>query len=318
MKRFKIFPIDLRYFDGEGATPGESGPGEAGEKLLSEAAARRPGANKKDAYKDVVYGKAPEGESKEPQAAAAQAESEKPAKNTLEEKRKAYEELIKGEYKEFYQRDTQNIVRQRFNETKALEKQIADSQPVIDMLMQRYGTKDLQSLQNAIESDSAYWQEAADNEGMTVQQYMEFQKLQRENRALLQQQEMAANQQRADQQLAQWTREAEALKAAYPEFNLEEEAQNDDFIRLLKAGTPMAHAYKVIHFDEIVGQERMATAAMTERQVVENIKAKGSRPSEAGLNSTNGITRKSDVDNLSKGDVLEIAKRVKRGETISF
>lgn len=320
MRRFKISLIDLKHFDGEGAgaaPAGETGPGEAGEKLLAEAAARRPGANKKDAYKDVVYGKAPEGESTEPQAAAAQAEP-KAAESTLEEKRRAYEELINGEYKEFYQRDTQNIIKRRVGEMKDLKKQVADSQPVIDMLMQRYGTKDLQSLQDAIENDAAYWQEAADNEGMSVAQYMEFQKLQRENRALLMQQEAVANQQKVDQQLAQWTNEAQNLKATYPQFDLEAEAQNPDFIRLLQAGTPMEHAYKVIHFDEIVGQERMATAAMTERQVVDNIKAKGARPSEAGLNSSNGITRKADVDSLSKGDVLEIAKRVKRGESISF
>lgn len=318
--RFMIYPTDLKHFDGEaGAAPAtESGPGEAGEKLLAEAAARRTGANKKDAFKDVVYGKAPEEESTELQAAAAQAEPEKSAERTLEERRKAYDELINGEYKDFYTRDTQNLINRRFKETKALEKQVADSQPVIDMLMQRYGVKDTESLMTAIENDAAYWQEAADNEGMSVAQYMEFQKLQRENRALLMQQEAVANQQKVDQQLAQWTYEAQAVKATYPQFDLEAEAQNPDFIRLLQAGTPMEHAYKVIHFDEIVGQERMATAAMTERQVVDNIKAKGARPSEAGLNSSNGITRKSDVDNLSKGDVLEIARRVKRGEMISF
>ena len=323
---YKLFHMKLDYFDGgEGgasAAPAAAaeGPGEQGEKLLAEAASRNR-AKKADPFANVKYGKQPETQQTEPAAdtqdAAATADNSATS-STLEEKRKAYDELINGEYKEFYTRDTQNMINRRFKETKALEKQVAESQPVIDMLMQRYGVKDTGSLMTAIEGDSAYWQDAADEAGMTVSQYMEFQKLQRENRALLQQQEMAVNQQKADAQLAQWTREAEAIKASYPEFNLEMEAQNPEFIRLLQAGTPMEHAYKVLHLDEILGQERATTAAYTEKQVIDNVKARGHRPQEAGLNSNNAITYKTDVDAMSKADILEIARRVKRGETISF
>lgn len=319
--RFTIKPIDLKYFDGEAgaaSVEGQTGPGEQGEKILSEAAARNRASKKADPYKDVVFGKEPAEPSGEATQAAAATADNSATSSTLEEKRKAYDELINGEYKDFYTRDTQNLINRRFKETKNLEKQVAESQPVIDMLMQRYGAKDLSELQGALESDSAYWQEAADDAGMSVSQYMEFQKLQRENRALLQAQEEAENSERANKQLAQWTMEAEALKGVYPQFNLEAEAQNPDFIRLLQSGTPMEHAYKVIHLDEILGNERMATAAYTEKQVMDNIQARGTRPSEAGLNSNNGITYKSDVSKFSRDDVMEIARRVKRGEKISF
>lgn len=319
--RFKMIPIDLKYFDGEAgaaSAEGQTGPGEQGEKILSEAAARNRASKPADPFANVVFGKAPDApEGEAPQDAAATADNSATS-STLEEKRKAYDDLINGEYKDFYTRDTQNLINRRFKETKNLEKQVAESQPVIDMLMQRYGVKDISELQNALESDSAYWQEAADDAGMSVSQYMEFQKLQRENRALLQQQEMLANQERANQQLAQWTMEAQALKGVYPQFDLEVESQNPDFIRLLQSGTPMEHAYKVIHLNEILGNERMATAAYTEKQVMDNIQARGSRPSEAGLNSKNGITYKSDVSKFSGADVMEIARRVKRGEKISF
>ena len=325
MKTFKLFHVRLDHFDGEGASAAtagaETGPGEQGEKLLAEAAARNR-ANKKDPYANVVFGKAPE--PAEPQKGsdkgqdAADAKGVTTSERTLEDKRKAYDELINGEYKEFYTKDTQNMINRRFKETKALEKQVADQQPIIDMLMQRYGAKDTESLMSAIEGDSAYWQDAADDAGMSVSQYMEFQKLQRENRALLAQQEAFANQQKVDQQLAQWTMEAEAIKKSYPNFSLEAEAQNPEFIRLLQAGTPMEHAYKVLHLDEILNDTRNSTAAFTEKQVMDNIKARGQRPQEAGLNSNNAITYKTDVDAMSSKDILEIARRVKRGEQISF
>lgn len=323
MKRFILRPIDLKHFDGEGAgaapAEGQTGPGEQGERLLTEAAARNRANKKADPYENVVFGKSPEtGAQGEAQQDAAATADNSATSNTLEEKRAAYDALINGEYKEFYTRDTQNLINRRFKETKALEKQVADSQPVIDMLMQRYGVNDTESLMTALEGDSAYWQEAADDAGMSVAQYMEFQKLQRENRALLQAQEAAINNERANQQLAQWTMEAQNLKGVYPQFDLETEAQNPDFIRLLQAGTPMEHAYKVIHMDEILNDARTTTAAYTEKQVVDNIKARGSRPTEAGLNSNNGITYKADPSNFSGQDVLEIARRVRRGEKISF
>lgn len=327
MKFFKLFHVKLDYFgegDGAGPAPAAEGPGEQGEKLLAEAASRNRASKKADPYENVVFGKQPDAQPEsegtaEGSQAAADAQGVVTPERTLEERRKAYDEFKNSaDYKEFFDRDMQNIIKKRVANAKALEQQVADTQPVIDMLMDRYGSKDIASLLTALEGDSAYWQDAADEAGMSVSQYMEFQKLQRENRALLQQQEMAVNRQKADAQLQQWTMEAEALKQSYPQFSLEEEAQNPEFIRLLQAGTPMEHAYKVLHLDEILTDTRNVTAAYTQKQVTENIKARGQRPPEAGLNSNNAITYKTDVASMSKQDILEMARRAKRGEMISF
>ena len=320
--------LNLRYFDGEGAGAapdgGESGFGETGDKLLAEAAAQNhKGARSK--RQNLSFETKPE--TKRPAKSSAPGESAagtpeegaiKATSSTLEEKRKAYNDLINGEYKEFYTQDTQNIIDRRFKETKELEKYRDENSPIIDMLMQRYGVETTEDLTKALESDDAYWAEAADNAGMTVQQYMEFQKLQRENRALLSQQEAMRNAQMADQQYAYWTQEAEELKAKYPGFDLAEEAKNNDFVSMLASNVPMEQAYKVIHMDEIMEQRVSAAMAQTQKQVTDNIRARGSRPQEAGLNSSNGIERKIDVDKLNGSDLREIARRVERGEYITF
>ena len=323
MKPLELIHVKLDYFDGEGAGAAPAaaeGPGEQGEKLLAEAAARNGRSKKADPFENVVFGKQPEPQPDKGSDSqdAADPQGVKTSERTLDDKRKAYDELINGEYKEFYTKDTQNLINRRFKETKDLEKQVADAKPVLDMLMQRYGAKDMASLQTAIEGDSAYWQEAADDAGMSVSQFMEFQKLQRENRALLQQQEAVLNQQRVDQQLLLWSREAEALKQLFPDFSLEAEAQNPDFINLLQSGTPMEHAYKVLHLDEILNNERNVTAANTEKQVMDNIRARGQRPQEAGLNSNNAITYKTDVSAMSDKEILEMARRANRGDVIQL
>ena len=87
---------------------------------------------------------------------------------------------------------------------------------------------------------------------------------------------------------------------------------------MLKAGVPVKLAYEVRHMDEIKAGVAQNTAKQTEKQVVESIRAKGSRPSENGTSSQSGFTVKDDVSKWSKKDRAEIAKRVARGETIKL
>jgi len=236
--------------------------------------------------------------------------------NTLEDKRKAYNDLIRGEYKDFYAEDTQKMINRRFKETKNLQDRVDKAQPLLDMLQQRYGTKDgdIDGLMKAIDEDNAYWQSAADEAGMEVDQYKKFKTLERQNAALLKAQQDAAEQNRVQEQVGRWVQEAETLSQKYPGFDLQAEMANDQFRRLLQAGTPVEHAYRVIHMDELMN----AAAAATEKAVVDNIKARGTRPQENGVAAQSGFVAKTDVAKLSREDRREIARRVARGEMISF
>ena len=240
--------------------------------------------------------------------------------STLEDKRKAFQALVNGEYKDQYTEETQRIIDRRFRETRNLEQQVARQQPVIDMLMQRYkiADGDMGKLAAAVENDNAYWSEAAEEAGMSVEQYKQFQRLQRENAALLQAQRARQNQQAAQQQLQKWYSEGEQVKAMYPDFDLGAEAKNPQFISMLKAGVPVQHAYEVIHMDEIKAGVAQSTARQTEKQVVDGIRAKGARPTENGTSSQSAFTVKDDPSKWTKKDREEVARRVARGETIKL
>ncbi len=240
--------------------------------------------------------------------------------NTLEEKRKAYRALVEGEYKDVYTEDTQHIIDRRFRETRKLEEQLGQLQPVIDLLMQRYkiADGDASKLVKAVENDDAYWLQAADEAGMSVEQYKHFQRLQRENEALLRAQRESQAQQRANQRLQQWYGEAGKVKSLYPSFDLSAEVKNPQFLSMLRSGVPVQHAYEVIHMEEIKAGVAALQAKATEKQVVDGIRAKGSRPQENGISSQSAFTVKDDVSKLSRKDRAEIARRVARGETIIF
>ena len=330
-----LLDVSLRLFDGEGgaAAPaaGEGAPdgGTQGGSQASPAPTRR---GKSGDFKNVLFGK----QGSEPTAAGGEPSAEGQAQpsaagkgkegdvvttsNTLEERRKAFQELVNGEFKDIYTEETQRIIDRRFREARNLEQQAAKQQPVIDMLMQRYKISDgdMSKLAQAVENDDAYWSEAAEEAGMSVGQYKQFQKLQRENAALLRAQRMRQNQQAAQQQLQKWYGEGEQVKAVYPDFDLSTESKNPQFLAMLKAGVPVQHAYEVIHMDEIKAGVAQNTARRTEKQVVDGIRAKGSRPAENGTSSQSAFTVKDDPHKWTKQDRAEVARRVARGETIKL
>lgn len=332
-----LLDIRLNLFDGGGATggagagaaaSGDGAPGTQGETQASPASTRR---GKSGEYQNVIFGKqakpaeageggGPEGRQRSSDAGSDNKPDASTTSNTLEAKRRAFQDLVNGEYKDIYTEETQRIIDRRFRETRNLEQQVGQYQPVIDMLMQRYqiGDGDMGKLSQAIENDDAYWSEAAEEAGMSVEQYKQFQKLQRENEALLRQQRQRQNDQRAQQQLQQWYGEAEQVKGLYPSFDLNAEVKNPQFLSMLRAGVPVQHAYEVVHMDQIKAGVAAMQAKATEKQVVDGIRAKGARPQENGTTSQGAFIVKDDVSKLSKRDRAEIIRRAARGEHIEF
>lgn len=331
-KVLKLLGIDLRLFDGGAA--GATGTGGAAGIATGDTGAtqtestnvggsrQRTSGNKKGELSNVVYGKqeaepttdtTPDAEvNKEPEVTT--------TSNTLEDKRRAFEDLINGEYKDMFTERTQNIIDRRFKETKNLEAQLKAQSPIMDLLMSKYKVADgdISKLSQAIEQDDTYWEEAAEEAGLTVEQYKAVQKLERENAELKRMQQARDAQNQANAQLNDWIKQGEALKQTYPDFDFKTEVQNKDFLGMLKAGLPVQKAYEVMHLDSLVTGAARVAAQQAEQQTVARIKNKASRPVENGTSSQSASIIKSDVSSLSRADRAEIARRVARGERISF
>lgn len=308
MAAYFLLPVNLRMFDGEGGAPtgetqassGRTHQGESGEI-------------------EVRYGKQPAEETSQQQSSDAGSDTpadpaEQQPAPTPQDKRKAFRELVTGEYKDIYAEDTQRIINRRFRET---QEQISQTQPIIDMLMQRYNISgDLSALQNAIESDTAYWQEAADAAGMTAEAYRKNLRDQRELSMFRAAEQNMLARRAEQQQYAQWEREAEMLKGKVPGFDLASEVQNPQFMSMLRARVPLEHAYKALHHDEILETAIRTTVQDTEKRIVDNVRAKGARPAENGTAKQSAFVVKDDPSKFTKQDRAEIARKVKRGEKI--
>lgn len=315
-------PMNLRLHDGAaaGASAGGEGTAAQGETTAPVPGATRRG--KSGEFENVVFGKQPDGqgdaEAQGAPDAGEKATTIESTSSTKDERAAEWRRMIEGDYKEEFAAETQRIIDRRFKETKTLQSQLDGLQPLVQALSARYGESDPAKLAQLIDNDSAYWSEAADEAGMSVEQYKELQKLKADNQRLMEEQKRRTGEERANQQIQAWYAEAETVKARYPGFDLNTEVQNPQFLSLLKSGTPMELAYKVIHMDAMMSDAVQSTAAATEANVTANIRAKGARPAESGAAAQGGIVYRNDVSKLTKAERAEIARRVGKGETIRF
>lgn len=238
---------------------------------------------------------------------------------TGEQLKQEFSDLIKGEYKDQFTSEVQSIINRRFKETKGLQEQLSAQQPVLDKLMARYNIQggDMSALSQAIDSDRSLWEQAAEDAGMTVEQYRRIQNMELENMRLKRAQQENIARQMAQRQVDAWQQQAQEIKAEYEDFDLEAELQNPAFKAMLKAGAPMKNAYEALHMGDIkAGVARKASEAR-EKQVTDNIRARGQRPTEGGSSGA-GITYSSDPSKLTARERDELARRAERGERITF
>lgn len=232
-----------------------------------------------------------------------------------------FDKLIKGEYKEQYDARMQETIKNRLKGQKETVDKYNALAPTLETLARKYGVdpSDINALNKAIEEDDAYYEEEALEKGITVEQLKQFKKMERENAELKKLRDEKNAKDAAEKKVAGWMEESKQVKAIYPQFDLRSEMQNPKFVDLLRVpGVDVRTAYELTHKDEIIAGAMQFTAKTVEKKIADKIAANGARPTENGLNSQSASLTKSDVSQLSKADILDIQRRVARGEKISF
>lgn len=320
MKDLFLFHIRLNTFEEEGATS-ENATGE--------------NTTTGEADQKIVYGKqdtatpdvetAENNPNEEDNTATEKGEADEEQGPTLEQE---FEEMIKGKYKDLFTQRTQSIINKRFKETKTLEEentnykaQINQIEPILELLKQKYQVGDTTALVGRLEAETI--EALAYDAGVDVNVYKQQLEQQRRIKALedenslikTQHQDALVNQQRQER-VAKWYQQEKEVQTIYPNFNLKEAASNNHFVELLNANIDVKTAYEVAFKDDIMKQ----VIAKAQENTVNNIKAKNNRPSEnaASKKTSSNVMIKDNVSNLSKADREEIARRVARGEKITF
>lgn len=335
-KREDLLDVDLRLFDGgDAGTAGESGSATGGDKAGSVGTQQRSarGEQGREApssdpatpgHLPPARGKAKDGETLSVTAGGKDSGSDAGGKQddgqaeTPDQRRARYKAMIEGEFKDLFTADTQRIINGRFKETRGLQEALAAQGPVMDFLMSKYQAKDPAALMAAIQADESQWQAMADAAGKTVEQFKADWFSQRQRESMERELKQSRQELFFRRQMERWEGEAAELREVYPDFDLEAEAGDKDFLSLLRSGVPMRMAYEVKHMPDIIAGAQKAAADERERAVTEAIRARGGRPAENGSGAQNGVTTGVAVSKLTREQRADIAKRAARGERITL
>lgn len=243
------------------------------------------------------------------------------------ERRKAFGQMMSGEYKDLADEMMQNAVQIAAQNLEASP----EMRGLLEAIAEKYGTDatDLTALTDAIRNgvvkDDAYFEKIAMEKGISVRTAREMDKLETQNKRLTAQQQAAQQMQKAAaerariaQIQARWDAEAEALQAKYPDFDREEVLANPEVEKMMRAGCSMEAAYRAAYFDRLMARQTAATAQQTEQGVLNRVQQRASRPAENGTRPGGAVQTHLDVEHMSRKDREALERRVLRGEIITL
>lgn len=227
---------------------------------------------------------------------AQQAEAQnQPQEMTIQQK---WEAAKKGEFKELYGADVQAAVKERFKNQDDARQQLDGMQPMLQALMRKAGVDSVEELQQLIMDDDSLYEDEAEEAGMTVERYKEFRALQDEH-------DRRAEQDRQDQERAFWddhfrnlANQAVELQKVFPDFDLKAELQNETFKRMTLpgSGVSLEAAYYAVHHKELEPQIMAYGMRRAREQAGQTIQAQQKRPAEGAMANRGQVAADMKVD----------------------
>lgn len=237
-----------------------------------------------------------------------------------QETRVPFDELIKGEYKDDYDKNVQKIVRQRFAKTdakmKANEEQLGKVAPILQALASRYGVdaSDIDSIAKYVDEDDAMYEEAALRANMSVDQFKSYARVMAMNQRLVAEQKANEERRAMNEQVQRWRAEEQQIKTQFPDFDLDSLIQDENFNHMVQAGVPLRSAYVAMEIDNILPAAMSYAAQQGARKAQNTIAQNGSRPVEGSMSAHAASKVVTDVSKLSDAEIADMAARIMRGE----
>lgn len=228
-----------------------------------------------------------------------------------------FEKLISGEYKDAFGARVKGIITDRFKKNEEILSQTKGEldkyRQIAELVAGRYSIEsdDADSLIKAITEDNALLEDAADEAGMSVEQYRQFLALKAKSKS--DDARIAAiNREKADRAAYLKIKAEEAeLKRSMPEYSFLQESQNPIFRKLIQSGLTQKQAYDTVHAEEIRQKEIQSAVAEAEERFKAALNSSQAHPSVIGSSTPSQGTAK--YSNMTPEQRKEAVRKARYG-----
>ena len=202
--------------------------------------------------------------------------------------------------------------------------------PALELIAQRYGIKavdgkfDPDALAKAVQDDDSYYEDRAIELGVDTETAKHITMLEREKarndaaaeaakRAAQEQQQKAEREAQLREHFMKMQTQANDLKQMFPDFDLQRELQNPDFLKRTspEVGMSVEDAFYSIHHGQIMGKQAAAIAQRTKAEVANSIRAGKNHPRENGGIAAAASVGVPDFSQMTHAERLAYVKRTK-------
>lgn len=320
---------------GEGAATGDGGASapaavDAGQQRLLELGVpadklrKRAQRSKAAAPAESAAKSAPKAEAQpmnEEQVAAAANPTEE--KKTDTPARMSWKEIMEDPE---YNKEMQAVVQSRLRSAKDAEATLAKIAPALEVLARKHGldpaNMDYEALEKAISNDNEYYEQKALEMGTSVETAKKIDQEERATAREQREQQRTLEQQKIRDHLIKLEQQGEAMKTAFPSFDLRKELQDPRFARMTSPniGMSVEDAYYAIHRKEIQAAAMKATAENTAKKISNAIQSGSRRPDENGTSGQGASVSTFDYRNASKAQREALKQQIRaaaaRGEKL--
>lgn len=241
------------------------------------------------------------------------------------EKRAADFQKFKSDFKAEYDSEVQGLIKSRLKSARENEKAAKDyrdkTSKIFEALSVKYGidADKVDDIVAQVEKDNSFYENEALKRGIDVAEFRRIKQVERENAQMKAERDMA-NQRAAHQQRYEaLLKQAEDLKAVYPDFDFEKESEaNPLFRKLCALGISLKNAYESTHVEEILARGMQYAAQQTSANVQATAEKNKQRPQENGLGAKGQAESKVDISKLSLEEMKKMNDRARRGEKITL
>ena len=225
-----------------------------------------------------VYGRA----NRETQEAAEQ--GAEAAEKTIEQR---WDEAKRGEFAELYGKDVQNAIKDRFKNQADASEALKKMEPMLKVLRERAGVETDDELIHHVMDDDSLYEEAANEAGMTVAAYRQFMEIKQQRDEMQQKEQENIQDQMLREHFGKLSQQAEAMRQSYPNFDLQEELKDPNFLRLTSpdVGLSVEDAFFAVHHKELAPQMMAYGMQRAKQQMGQTLQAQRNRPAEGAMRS---------------------------------